>query len=88
MNIENRATKLYLKALPPLTVYKFLDEYKIPSPYKEIIICCCVLRLSDFKAIRKLEEYNIYLGQRTYIRRLKEALEMFRKSHSTFYKGK
>lgn len=89
MNIENRATKLYLKSLPPLTVYKFLDKYKIPTPYKEVLICCCILKMTDFKAIHYLEkEYHLYLGQRTYIRRLKEALEMFRKSHSTFYKGK
>ena len=74
MNLENKATKLYLKSLPPLTVYKFLDEYKIPSPYKEVLIVCCVLKLKDFSAIHKLEtEFGIYLGYRTYIRRLKDA---------------
>ena len=86
MNIENRATKLYLKSLPPVTAYKLLDKYKIPTPYKEVLVCACILRLTDFQAIHNLSKQGIYLGQRTYLRRLKDGLEMFRKSHIDFYK--
>lgn len=86
MNIENRATKLYLKSLPPMTAYKLLDEYKIPTPYKEVLVCACILRLTDFQAIHNLSKQDIYLSQRTYLRRLQQGLEMFRKSHIDFYK--
>lgn len=83
MNIENRATKLYLKELPPLTVYDLLDKYRIPTPFKEILIAVCILKLKDFPALDYLQEkYNIHLSYRTYVRRLKDALEMFRKSHT------
>lgn len=82
MNIDNRATKLYLKSLAPVEVYNKLEEYKIPSPYKEVLIVSCILKLKDFKAIETLEkEFNIYIGYWTYVRRLKESLCMFRKSH-------
>ena len=86
MNIENRATKVYLKSLPPLTVYKFLDNYKIPSPYKEILITVCIHRKEGFVAMKHLaKEYNIHIEYWTLERRLKEALEMFRESHKTYY---
>lgn len=87
MDIENRATKIYLKSLPPLTVHKLLDDYKIPSPYKEILITACVERKEGFAGIRHLEkEYNINIAYRTFGRKLREALEMFRESHKRFYK--
>lgn len=81
MNIENRATKLYLKELAPWYALKLFDEYKIPSPYKEVLIACCVERLDAFRALDYLEEHKIYMSYFTYIRRLKTALTMFRKSH-------
>lgn len=83
MNIENRATKLYIRELAPKQALELLDEYKIPSPYKEVLIVCCVERRKDFNAIDTLESrYNIHLSYRTYVRRLKDSLEMFRKSHT------
>lgn len=82
MNIENRATKLYLKELAPIQALELLDIYKIPKPYKEILIVSCIERLDGFSAVDRLaEKYNIYLGYWTYVRRLKESLTMFRKSH-------
>ena len=82
MSIENRATKLYLRNIAPKDAYALFDEYMIPSPYKEILMCC-VQRRKDFEAIATLEEkFNIHLSYRTYVRRLKDALEMFRKSHT------
>lgn len=83
MSLENRATKIYLRELAPKQALDLLDEYKIPSPFKEILIVCCVERRKDFDAIDTLEErYKIYLSKRTYDRRLKDSLEMFRKSHT------
>lgn len=87
MDIENRATKIYLKNLPPLTTHKLIEKYKIPSPYKEILITACVERKEGFCGIRHLEkEYNINITYRTFVRKLREALEMFRESHKEFYK--
>lgn len=86
MNIENRATKIYLKSLPPLTVKKLVNQYEIPSPYKEILITICAEHISGFKALDHLEEkYNIRIEYWTLVRYFKIGLEMFRKSHSHFY---
>lgn len=82
MNIENRGTKLYLKTLAPVKVYELLDMYKIPSPYKEVLITACVERKEGFQGIKYLaEHYQIYFEYWTFGRRLKEGLEMFRRSH-------
>ena len=87
MNIENRATKLYIKSLPPLTAINFISDYKIPSPYKEILITACVDRKEGFSGVKHLAEtYKIHIEYWTFGRKLKEALEMFRKSHSEYYK--
>lgn len=83
MNIENRATKIYLKSLPPLEALSLLHKYKIPSPYKEVLIAACIERKEGFAGCDFLtESYNIHLSYWTFVRRLKEALDMFRKSHS------
>ena len=83
MKIENRATKLYLKELAPLRAIELIEQYRIPSPYKEVLIVSCVERRRDFDAIYHLEKnYNINLSYRTYVRRLKDGLEMFCKSHT------
>ena len=82
MNDENRATKLYLKSLAPLEVTELLSKYKIPSPYKEVIVCACIYRKEGFAGCDMLAEYfNIHISYWTFGRRLKEALKMFRKSH-------
>lgn len=81
MNIENRATKVYLKSLAPIEVIKKVNEYKIPSPFKEVLLTACVDRKEGFEGCDHLaKEYEIHLGYWTFGRRLKEALEMFRKS--------
>ena len=81
MNIENRATKVYLKSLAPIEVIKKVNEYKIPSPFKEVLLTVCVARKEGFEGCDYLaKEYEIHLGYWTFGRRLKEALEMFRKS--------
>lgn len=42
----------------------------------------CINRVSGYKAIETLEnKYGIFLGYWTFGRRLKDALEMFRKAH-------
>ncbi|MBQ9235444.1 MAG: hypothetical protein IJ184_03150 [Alphaproteobacteria bacterium] len=89
MNIENRATKLYLKELPPLQAIDFIEKYKIPSPYKEVLLTACVERKEGFRGIDYLaEKYNINIQYRTFVRKLKEALEMFRRSHIALYRPK
>lgn len=81
MNIENRAVKAAIKDLPPVQALALFDEYKIPSPYKEILTIVCVRRIRGFKAMDTLDkEYQIFLGYWTFVRRLKDALEMFRKA--------
>lgn len=87
MNIENRATKLYLKNLPPLKAIQFIEDYKIPSPYKEVLITACVERKEGFVGMSILsEKYNINIEYRTFSRKLGEALEMFRRSHIEYYR--
>lgn len=54
MNIENRATKLYLKKLPPVVAVELLEKYMIPSPYKEILEAVCIKQLPLYKAIEHL----------------------------------
>lgn len=79
MSIETSATKLYLRELAPIEVLEKLDSFRIPSPYKEILIACCVEQLEAFPAIDYLEEkYNIHLSYWTYVRNLKKALQKFR----------
>jgi len=87
MSIERRATKIYLKELPPLTVLELLDKYHIPSPYKEILIAICVERLKDFPALDFLEEkFKIHIGYWDFRKKTSKALDIFRKSHLTFSK--
>lgn len=87
MNIENRATKLYLKNLPPLKAIQLIEDYKIPSPYKEVLISACVVRKEGFAGMDYLSEtYNIHIEYRTFVRKLREGLEMFRRSHIEYYR--
>lgn len=87
MSIERRAAKLYLKDLPPLEALELLDKYRIPSPYKEILIAICVERLKDFPALDYLEEkFKIHIGYWDFRKKTGKALDMFRKSHLSFCK--
>lgn len=82
MNVDNRATKIYLKELAPLQALELLERYKIPSPFKEILIAVCVKRLKDYPAMDWLEEeHHIHISYITFRRKTKQALEMFRKSN-------
>lgn len=81
MSIETSATKLYLRELPPLQVHDLLEEYKIPTPYKEVLIACCANRLDAYPAIDYIEEtFNIHISYWNYVKILKEALIMFRRT--------
>lgn len=81
MNVENRATKVYIKELPTLEALQRLNKQNLPSPYHEILVAL-INRKEGYPALDYLEkEYNIYLGYWTYTRRLKEALQMFRKNN-------
>lgn len=83
MSIETSATKLYLRQLPPLQVQDLLEEYKIPSPYKEVLIACCANRLDAFPAISYLEEtYELHISYWHYVKLLKDALVMFHETTS------
>lgn len=89
MKIENRATKIYLKSLPPLTVKKLVNDYEIPSPYKEVLITICAEHISGFRALDHLaKKYNINIQYWTLLRYFKKGLEMFRESHKKFYVDK
>lgn len=83
MNIENRVTKLYIKELSPAVAIELIEKYKIPTPYKEILIAVCVEHRYIYPAMRHLsKEYGINLEYKTVCRRLKVALEMFRKANA------
>lgn len=80
MNIDNRATKVYLKSIAPLDAYDQIDRYKIPSPQKECLIAMLNGK-EGFEGCDYLAEtYKIHIGYWTFGRRLKEGLEIFRKS--------
>lgn len=80
MNDENRATKLYIKDLAPIEAIDEISRYKIPTPHREILIAL-VNGKEGYPACDYLEkEFNIYIGYWNYIKKLKEALIMFRKS--------
>lgn len=81
MSIETSATKLYLRELPPLQVYDLLEEYRIPTPYKEVLIASCACRLDAFPAIDYIEEtFDLNISYWHYVKLLKEALIMFRET--------
>ena len=80
MNIDNRATKVYLKDLAPIEALDQIERYKIPSPQKECLIAM-INGKEGFEGCDYLEDvYKIHIGYWTFGRRLKEGLEIFRKS--------
>lgn len=80
MNLENRATKIYLKSIAPLDAYDQINRYKIPSPQRECLIAMINGKEGFVGCDYLAEEYNINIGYWTFGRRLKEGLEIFRKS--------
>lgn len=88
MNPENRAIKIYIKNLAPMTAIQKIEDYKIPTPYREILIAL-VNRKEGYEALDYLaEKFSIHMGYWTYGRRLKASLQMFRKSNLDFYANK
>ena len=80
MNIDNLATKVYLKSLAPIEALDQIEHYKIPSPQKECLIAM-INGKEGFEGCDYLEEvYKIHIGYWTFGRRLKDGLEIFRKS--------
>lgn len=80
MNIENRATKIYLKSLAPIEAADLIYKCKLPTPQKECLLAL-IAGKEGFNGCDYLaDNFNINLGYWTYLRRLKEALQMFRKS--------
>lgn len=85
---ENRAIKIHIKEMAPMTAIQKIEDYKIPTPYKEILIAL-VNRKEGYEALDYLaEKFSIHMGYWTYGRRLKESLQMFRKSNLDFYARK
>ena len=88
MNQDNRAIKLYIKNLAPLIAEELIDNYRIPSPHREVLLTACVARKEGYAGCDYLEKtYHISLGYWTFGRRLKEGLEMFRKSRAACVGG-
>lgn len=80
MNIDNRATKVYLKSLAPVEAVDLINKYLIPSPQKECLIAM-INGKEGFEGCDYLEDvYKIHIGYWTFGRRLKEGLNIFRKS--------
>lgn len=79
MSIETSSTKFYLRELAPLEAIHKIESFRIPSPYKEILIASCVEQLDAYPAMDYLEEkYNMHINYWTYVRSLKKALLKFR----------
>lgn len=71
MNPENRAIKIHIKEMAPMTAIQKIEDYKIPTPYKEILIAL-VNRKEGYEALDYLaEKFSIHMGYWTYGRRLK-----------------
>ena len=80
MNIDNRATKVFLKSLAPIEAIELVEKFKIPSPQRECLIAM-INGKEGFEGCDYLEEkYKIHISYWTFGRRLKDGLEMFRKS--------
>lgn len=89
MSVETSSTKLYLRELAPMEAIDKIESFRIPSPYKEILIACCVEQLDAFPAIDYLEEkYQIHISYWTYVRQLKKALILFRNANLYQIKAK
>lgn len=83
MKQTNKTTKLYLMHLPPVRVYQLMAEYRIPSPFKEVLIVTCVDKLQRYAAIEKLSEaYGINISFWQFGDRLRDALDMFYQTHT------
>lgn len=53
MNPENRAIKIHIKEMAPMTAIQKIEDYKIPTPYKEILIAL-VNRKEGYEALETI----------------------------------
>lgn len=87
MKDTRRATKIYIKHLPPLMAIDLVDEYQIPSPEREVLISACVVGKGGFAGVDYLKEkYDIHISYWQFVSRLSRALDLFYETH--VYKGK
>lgn len=85
MNVDNKRLKNRLKNLPPIVVYNKLEMYKIPSPYKEIIILTCIDKLNVDLAISELRSrFNIGLTYWDFILKSRKAFDLFNRSEQLY----
>ena len=85
MKDTRRATKIYLKHLPPVLAEALIDKYKIPGPEREVLLTACVANKGGFAGIRHLEDkYEIYMSYWAFNRYLARALDKFYESHVYF----
>ena len=81
MNEQNRIAKIYLKNLAPNEALDLINKYNIPSPHKEVLISACIYNRSGFEGCDFVaENYKIHIGYWNFVKKLKEALVIFRKS--------
>lgn len=81
MNEQNRIAKIYLKNLAPNEAIDLINKYNIPSPHKEVLISACVYNRSSFEGCDFVaENYKIHISYWDFVKKLKEALVIFRKS--------
>lgn len=87
MKEVSRATKIYIKHLPPVLATKLINEYKIPSPFREVLLSACVENKGGFAGVAHLsEKYDIHISYWQFVNYLGKALDIFYKAHT--YAGK
>lgn len=79
------STKKFLMDLPPKMARHYIEEFELPTPYREILIAICILRLKGYAIEAYLDkEHKIKMPLWTIRRNFKEALDMFRKSYEKY----
>lgn len=79
------STKKFLMDLPPKMARHYIEDFELPTPYKEILIAICILRLKGYAIESYLdEEYKIKMPTYTIRRNFKKALAMFRVSYEKY----
>lgn len=82
MKDTRRATKIYLKHLPPLLATKLIDKYKIPSPEREVLISACIEHKGGFAGVENLRKnYDIHISYWHFVTCLARGLDKFYDTH-------
>lgn len=85
MKDTRRATKIYLKHLPPVLAESLIDKYKIPGPEREVLLAACVANKGGFAGVKYIEDkYGIYMSYWAFNRYLATGLDKFYESHVYF----